>query len=200
MFVISVCALCTTTVIYLNWWPLIRDCFFYAVSILVMLITIQDKMISWIESLFMLLMYVVYCIALHYNNYLEQWAQRLPIPCKKVSPDEQSGLVSYKTLEEERKHPSYGCSPERTEVEGLYLERNSIIKISFQNCCFDARLFRSFTFNSGFDNQLSGPALNQASVAAAPAPPAQPEYYRPKEYDPANVVDPLVKPTGGLLI
>ncbi|KAJ3639396.1 hypothetical protein Zmor_002757 [Zophobas morio] len=120
MFVISVCALCTTTVIYLNWWPLIRDCFFYAVSILVMLITIQDKVISWVESLFMLLMYMVYCVVLHYNSYLEQWAQRLPIPCKKVAPDEQSGLVSYKTLEEEGKHPNYGISPERPmEDEGF---------------------------------------------------------------------------------
>ncbi|XP_015839099.2 probable sodium/potassium/calcium exchanger CG1090 isoform X1 [Tribolium castaneum] len=171
MFVISVCALCTTTVIYLNWWPLIRDCFFYAVSILVMLVTIQDKMISWIESLFMILMYVVYCVALHYNSYLEQWAQKLPVPCKKVAPDEQSGLVSYKTLEEERKHPSYGCSPEKPSQE---------------------------SFEQGFDNQLSGPALNQASGGAAPAPaPVPRDYYRPKEYDPANTVDPLVKPTEG---
>ncbi|XP_063907656.1 probable sodium/potassium/calcium exchanger CG1090 isoform X2 [Zophobas morio] len=169
MFVISVCALCTTTVIYLNWWPLIRDCFFYAVSILVMLITIQDKVISWVESLFMLLMYMVYCVVLHYNSYLEQWAQRLPIPCKKVAPDEQSGLVSYKTLEEEGKHPNYGISPERPmEDEGF----------------------------EGYDNQLSGPALNQASGGAAAAPPpVQQDYYRPKEYDPANTVNPLIKPT-----
>ncbi|VVD00422.1 unnamed protein product [Leptidea sinapis] len=37
MFVISVCALCAGTVSHLNWWPLCRDCFFYAISILVML-------------------------------------------------------------------------------------------------------------------------------------------------------------------
>ncbi|KAK9730661.1 Sodium/calcium exchanger protein [Popillia japonica] len=46
MFVISVCALCTNTVCYLNWWPLVRDCFFYAVSILVMLFTIYNETIS----------------------------------------------------------------------------------------------------------------------------------------------------------
>ncbi|KAL0860828.1 hypothetical protein ABMA27_009370 [Loxostege sticticalis] len=34
MFVISVCALCAGTVSHLNWWPLCRDCFFYALSIL----------------------------------------------------------------------------------------------------------------------------------------------------------------------
>jgi len=47
MFVISVCALCAGTVCHLNWWPLIRDCFFYALSILVMLFTIYNEMISW---------------------------------------------------------------------------------------------------------------------------------------------------------
>lgn len=48
MFVISVCALCTGTVCQLNWWPLVRDCFFYAVSILVMLVIIFNDVISWV--------------------------------------------------------------------------------------------------------------------------------------------------------
>lgn len=47
MFVISVCALCTSTVCYLNWWPLVRDCFFYALAILIMLFTIYDDSITW---------------------------------------------------------------------------------------------------------------------------------------------------------
>ncbi|XP_013161864.1 PREDICTED: probable sodium/potassium/calcium exchanger CG1090, partial [Papilio xuthus] len=46
MFVISVCALCAGTVSHLNWWPLCRDCFFYALSILVMLCTIANKYVS----------------------------------------------------------------------------------------------------------------------------------------------------------
>ncbi|KAJ8928291.1 hypothetical protein NQ314_019157 [Rhamnusium bicolor] len=47
MFVISCCGLCSSAVIYLNWWPLVRDCFFYALSILVMLAVIYDEMITW---------------------------------------------------------------------------------------------------------------------------------------------------------
>lgn len=115
MFVISVCALCTTTVSYLNWWPLVRDCFFYALSILIMLFTIYNETISWPESVFMLFMYCVYCVALHFNPVLERWAQTLPVPCKKAPPEEESGLVSYKTLEEDRKHASYGSSPDKHE-------------------------------------------------------------------------------------
>lgn len=47
MFVISICGLCTSTVCYLNWWPMTRDCVFYSLAILIMLITIFDDMISW---------------------------------------------------------------------------------------------------------------------------------------------------------
>lgn len=49
MFVISVCALCSGTVCQLNWWPLVRDCFFYCVSILVMLIIIFNDVISCVS-------------------------------------------------------------------------------------------------------------------------------------------------------
>ncbi|XP_022918371.1 probable sodium/potassium/calcium exchanger CG1090 isoform X2 [Onthophagus taurus] len=179
MFVISVCALCTNTVCYLNWWPLVRDCFFYAVSILVMLMTIFNETISWSESLFMLFMYVVYCVVLHYNPQLEAWAQTLPVPCKMRAPEEESGLVSYKTLNEEMKRSSYG-SPDK-----------------------------NFEPNETDDlGNLSGAQLNQiANNPPAPLnnqqPPKQPaaqNYYRPKEYDPNKPpVDPLEKPVDGSL-
>ncbi|XP_031832285.1 putative sodium/potassium/calcium exchanger CG1090 isoform X2 [Nomia melanderi] len=104
MFVISVCGLCTTTVSKLNWWPLCRDCFFYAVSILVMLGTIYNESISWMESLFMLIMYGVYCVVLSFNARLERWAKSYNIPFlpKDDEPAEESALVSYRSLQEDR--------------------------------------------------------------------------------------------------
>ncbi|XP_017785226.1 PREDICTED: probable sodium/potassium/calcium exchanger CG1090 isoform X2 [Nicrophorus vespilloides] len=185
MFVISVCALCTSTVCYLNWWPLVRDCFFYALSILIMLFTIYNDTITWGESLFMLIMYVVYCIALHFNAPLERWAQTLPIPFKPAAPEEESGLVSYKTLDEDRtKRSSYG-SPDKNGV---------------------AEVEQGYGGAGG--DTLSGPSLNQ--VQADPAqhqhqqggqhqgPAGASGYYRPKEADP-NAVDPLVQPIDGTL-
>ncbi|XP_064550272.1 probable sodium/potassium/calcium exchanger CG1090 isoform X2 [Drosophila montana] len=100
MFVISVCALCSGTVCQLNWWPLVRDCFFYCVSILVMLIIIFNDVISCGESVVMLLCYVVYCIALHFNTELERWALGLNLPFKLPSKEEQSALVTYKNVPE----------------------------------------------------------------------------------------------------
>ncbi|XP_050745065.1 probable sodium/potassium/calcium exchanger CG1090 isoform X2 [Drosophila biarmipes] len=100
MFVISVCALCSGTVCQLNWWPLVRDCFFYCVSILVMLIIIFNDVISCFESVVMLLCYVGYCVALHFNTELERWALGLNLPFKLPSKEEQSALVTYKNVPE----------------------------------------------------------------------------------------------------
>lgn len=47
MFVIAICGLASTTVTYLNWWPLCRDSFFYTISILIMLLAIYNETISW---------------------------------------------------------------------------------------------------------------------------------------------------------
>ncbi|XP_058454190.1 probable sodium/potassium/calcium exchanger CG1090 [Malaya genurostris] len=98
MFVISVCALSSGTVLQLNWWPLVRDCTFYSISILVMLIVIINDVISWVEALIMLLFYVVYCVALHFNTPLERWAHTLNLPIKLPTKEEQSALVTYKNL------------------------------------------------------------------------------------------------------
>ncbi|XP_022827560.1 probable sodium/potassium/calcium exchanger CG1090 isoform X2 [Spodoptera litura] len=97
MFVISVCALCAGTVSHLNWWPLCRDCFFYAISILVMLCTIANSIVSWPEALFMLIMYGVYCVALRFNTALERWAMTLPLPFKLPTREEQAALVTYRS-------------------------------------------------------------------------------------------------------
>ncbi|XP_075152322.1 putative sodium/potassium/calcium exchanger CG1090 [Haematobia irritans] len=112
MFVISVCALCSGTVCQLNWWPLVRDCFFYCMSILVMLIIIFNDVISCFESVVMLLCYVVYCVALHFNTPLERWAMSLNLPFKLPTKEEQSSLVTYKNV------------PDTTYTEGSQQQTN----------------------------------------------------------------------------
>ena len=64
MFVISVCALCSGTVCQLNWWPLVRDCFFYSLSILVMLIIIFNDVISCVSDVILFGLRYVYTASL----------------------------------------------------------------------------------------------------------------------------------------
>lgn len=215
-FVISVCALCATSVCYLNWWPLCRDCFFYALSILVMLFTIFDDTITWGEAAFMLVMYVVYCIALHFNPQLERWAQTLPVPMAKKAPEEQSGLVSYKTLDDDKnKRPTYGSSPDRngTSVGGM---DNVAAPIQPQAAPIQPI---EHDWNTAWDSNET--SMNQYAIEPVQTqpPPPQPQqqqlpqleaqqapqqqavvdtnYYRPKDPPAEPPVDPLVKPIDG---
>lgn len=55
------------------------------------------------ESSFMLMMYVVYCVALSYNTQLERWAQTWPVPCRTAIEEDQH-LVSYKHLDDNRQN------------------------------------------------------------------------------------------------
>lgn len=52
----------------------------------------------------MLIMYGVYCVALSFNARLERWAKSYNIPFlpKDDEPAEESALVSYKSLQEDR--------------------------------------------------------------------------------------------------
>ncbi|XP_076765304.1 putative sodium/potassium/calcium exchanger CG1090 isoform X1 [Xylocopa sonorina] len=157
MFVISICGLCTTTVSKLNWWPLCRDCFFYAISILVMLGTIYNESISWMESLFMLIMYGVYCIALSFNARLERWAKSYNIPFlpKDDEPAEESALVSYRSLQEDRLSYTGPSSPVTDQFK---------------------------THEAG--ETVGGGIVSETNEPPAPK---QPEYYKAKEPDPNEV-------------
>lgn len=93
MFVISVCALLAGYVVYLNWWPLVRDCVFYMLSILVLVLVIIDEAIYWWESLILLGLYAVYIVFMYYNEKLEAWFVARVRCCGPKRPLEENELV-----------------------------------------------------------------------------------------------------------
>ncbi|XP_047486057.1 probable sodium/potassium/calcium exchanger CG1090 isoform X3 [Penaeus chinensis] len=98
MFVISVCALFAGQVIVINWWPLIRDSTFYCISICGLLLTIYNERVNWYESVFLLLLYVLYIAMMFYNKRLEAWANTLNIPFKNATREEKSSLFGTKPV------------------------------------------------------------------------------------------------------
>lgn len=98
MFVISVCALFAGQVIVINWWPLIRDSTFYCISICGLLLTIYNEKVNWYESVFLLLLYVLYIVMMFYNKRLEAWANTLNIPFKNATREEKSSLFGTKPV------------------------------------------------------------------------------------------------------
>lgn len=73
MFVISMSALFATSVIQLQWWPLIRDCFAYLISVVALIFIIYDAAVHWYESVALMLLYVLYVCFMLVNERLERW-------------------------------------------------------------------------------------------------------------------------------
>lgn len=71
MLVISLCALFAGMVVQLKWWPMCRDCIFYLLSILVLVLVIMDERVYWYEALCMLFLYIFYIVLMFYNSRIE---------------------------------------------------------------------------------------------------------------------------------
>lgn len=73
LFVIGLCGLCSGKDVPVTWWPLFRDSFFYAFTVVILIIVIYDGDVSWYESLIMLLLYGVYILLMKYNVAIHRW-------------------------------------------------------------------------------------------------------------------------------
>ena len=67
MFVIGVCAVASVKVLHLTWWPLARDCSYYAVTLFILSRFMSDTEIYWHEAFILLLLYGGYVLMMAYN-------------------------------------------------------------------------------------------------------------------------------------
>ena len=126
----------------------------------------------------MLMMYVVYCIALHYDSALESWVRTLPLPFDKLEPQEDSHLVTYKAaptpVPENKRHSSYDA---------------------FNTTAFDD--YHEPDFMASPEQQQPQPQPQQSTVQATPQTPKRDVYYKPKKHDPEERSNKLIRPDGG---
>ncbi|KAL4640240.1 sodium/potassium/calcium exchanger 2-like isoform X2 [Arapaima gigas] len=71
LFVIGMCALFSKEILNLTWWPLFRDVSFYIVGLIMLIIFFLDNLISYWESIALLLCYLAYVTFMKYNARLE---------------------------------------------------------------------------------------------------------------------------------
>lgn len=77
LFVIGMCALFSKTVLTLTWWPLFRDCFFYSVSLITLIIFFKDNYIHWYEALVLFSFYIAYVSFMKWNQPMERFAKKI---------------------------------------------------------------------------------------------------------------------------
>ena len=91
LFVIGMCALFSKTVLHLTWWPMLRDCTFYSISLISLILFFMDEQITWYEAvallrwqsrhgrvwLMMLSIYFCYVFFMKYNQQAERAVKKL---------------------------------------------------------------------------------------------------------------------------
>lgn len=77
LVIIGVCGVFAGMVVTLTWWPLVRDCLYYTLSVLAMILVINDGEVYWYEALILFLMYVIYIIIMYFNKRLEDYFEGL---------------------------------------------------------------------------------------------------------------------------
>jgi Ca2+/Na+ antiporter len=71
------CALFSKTVLLLTWWPLFRDCTFYSISLITLILFFMDNLIEWWEALLLLGTYAAYVCFMKFNAQAEQAIKKL---------------------------------------------------------------------------------------------------------------------------
>ena len=77
LFVIGMCALFSKTILYLTWWPLFRDCTFYSISLLTLIVFFIDEVIYWYEAALLLGVYALYVLFMKINFKAEKFVKKL---------------------------------------------------------------------------------------------------------------------------
>ena len=72
LFVIGMCALFSKSVLILTWWPLLRDCTFYSISLVSLILFFMDELIQWWEALTLLGIYFCYVYFMKFNDAAER--------------------------------------------------------------------------------------------------------------------------------
>lgn len=73
LFIVAICGLFSGCVLKLSWWPLMRDCIYYLLSIAALVVITYDKEVHWYEALVLVLMYIFYVLIMYFNTKLEDF-------------------------------------------------------------------------------------------------------------------------------
>ncbi|XP_065065713.1 sodium/potassium/calcium exchanger 4-like [Rhopilema esculentum] len=73
LFIIATCGLAAKQVIYLTWYPLLRDSFMYTIGTVALVVTIRDREVYWYEATSFVVIYAMYIIVMYFNRSLESF-------------------------------------------------------------------------------------------------------------------------------
>lgn len=108
LFVIGMCAMFSKEILVLTWWPLFRDCTYYAISLGVLAYFFgggkNPGVIEWWESLLLLVLYAGYVVLMKFNENLHQVIERW-LSKGKTAPESEKEDEEQKIADPTEDHP-----------------------------------------------------------------------------------------------
>ncbi|XP_075582665.1 sodium/potassium/calcium exchanger 2 isoform X2 [Pelecanus crispus] len=114
LFVIGMCALFSTEILNLTWWPLFRDVSFYIIDLILLIIFFLDNLIMWWESLTLLTAYFCYVTFMKFNVQVEEWVKKFL---------NRNKVEKVTTADAEGKSPNAGDKDDQTLTTKPRLQR-----------------------------------------------------------------------------
>lgn len=99
LFVIGMCAVFSKGVLHLTWWPLFRDCLFYIIALILLILfflngrTGKTSEIYWWEASTLMAWYFAYALFMKYNVQIERFVKKF-LPRNNSIADEDSLVLS----------------------------------------------------------------------------------------------------------
>ncbi|OXA58755.1 Sodium/potassium/calcium exchanger 3 [Folsomia candida] len=73
----GICGMAAQTALPLEWYPLTRDCFFYSISVILLIVALTNRKVFWYEALVLVVVYVIYIFVMYKNTALKKKAEEL---------------------------------------------------------------------------------------------------------------------------
>jgi K+-dependent Na+/Ca+ exchanger-like protein len=113
LFVIAVCAIASDEVLTLTWWPLARDCSFYLIALVAVVLVFSDNIVHWYEALALLCVYFSYCTFMKFNARISAHVELMfnkgkvtPIPT--INAEDDSSKANLDRRESQIDNPHFG--------------------------------------------------------------------------------------------
>ncbi|ODM96875.1 Sodium/potassium/calcium exchanger 4 [Orchesella cincta] len=92
--VTACCGIAAKTALPLEWYPLTRDCLFYSVAVILLIVFLGNRQVFWYEALVLVACYAVYILVMYKNTAIKAWAEDLQAKI--------SSALGYKNNEEDK--------------------------------------------------------------------------------------------------
>ncbi|XP_030069945.1 sodium/potassium/calcium exchanger 4 [Microcaecilia unicolor] len=125
--IIGICGIFAGQVVHLTWWALFRDSMYYTLSIVVLIIFIYDEVITWWESLILIIMYMFYILIMKYNMKIQRLftIKRKNVANSSTINNELQDGNSYCDLTDDPSVPLFGT----VKVKQQYHGKNSVVMV-----------------------------------------------------------------------